>query len=145
LSCFIVGVGLMGSLDGIIFHQLLQWHHVLHHTEDRVKLISDGVFNIVVTFLFLWGAIELFRQSGYGEIQHRWGIFTGALLMGGGFFNFFEGLLVHQILQLHHVKPGDSNEVLYDMLYLLSGVIVFLIGYMISKRAAKCFSSARPF
>ena len=28
LGAFLLGIGLIGMLDGIIFHQILQWHSI---------------------------------------------------------------------------------------------------------------------
>ena len=30
----LLGVGLGGFIDGIVLHQVLQWHHSLHHVRD---------------------------------------------------------------------------------------------------------------
>lgn len=37
------------------------------------------------------------------------------------------------ILQIHHVKQGDPNELFYDLAFLASGLILFLIGMMIKR------------
>jgi uncharacterized membrane protein len=50
------------------------------------------------------------------------------MLAGCGFFNFFEGLIDHQILGIHHVLPGNPHQFLYDMLFLANGIVFFLIG-----------------
>jgi uncharacterized membrane protein len=34
LSGLLLGVGLGGFIDGIVMHQILQWHHVLTATGD---------------------------------------------------------------------------------------------------------------
>jgi uncharacterized membrane protein len=55
-------------------------------------------------------------------------VLLGSMLAGSGFFNFFEGLINHQILGIHHVLPGNPHQFLYDMLYLANGVLFFLVG-----------------
>jgi len=42
---------------------------------------------------------------------------------------FVEGIIDHQILGLHHLLPDDPHQFLYDMMFLASGVVLFLIGW----------------
>ena len=35
VSCVLLGVGLGGFVDGIVLHQILQWHHMLTATVDH--------------------------------------------------------------------------------------------------------------
>ncbi|HEX2578333.1 MAG TPA: DUF2243 domain-containing protein, partial [Aquihabitans sp.] len=50
----LLGVGLGGFVDGIVLHQVLQWHHVLSDTGDHptttvagleANTLADGVFH----------------------------------------------------------------------------------------------------
>jgi uncharacterized membrane protein len=43
-------------------------------------------------------------------------------------FNFVEGVVDHQILEIHHVLPGNPNQFLFDMLYLANGALFFVMG-----------------
>jgi uncharacterized membrane protein len=36
-----LGIGLGGFVDGIVLHQILQWHHMLTSAEDQ-KLTESG-------------------------------------------------------------------------------------------------------
>ena len=56
---------------------------------------------------------------------------AGAILIGCGLFNFVEGIIDHQILGLHHLLPDDPHQFLYDMMFLASGVVLFLIGWSV--------------
>jgi uncharacterized membrane protein len=57
-------------------------------------------------------------------------------LAGWGTFNFFEGLIDHQILGLHHVLPGHSQQFLFDMLFLSSGVLLIAVGSLMARRTS---------
>ena len=48
--------------------------------------------------------------------------------MGAGLFDFVEGLIDHQILGIHHVKPGP-NELAWDIGFLALGLGLFLGGW----------------
>lgn len=131
---FILGLGTMGSLDGVIFHQILQWHSVYMETDKHGKLLSDGLFHVATTILMvigayiLWKADKPYRPYGASYL-------TGWILIGAGVFNFTEGLINHQILELHHVKPGDPNELAYDLAFLASGLILAGIGWLLRRNA----------
>lgn len=60
------GLGLGGFFDGIVLHQLLQWHHMLTsfgYPADNVRnleinTLRDGIFHSSTYFL-IWGALML--------------------------------------------------------------------------------------
>ena len=39
----LVGVGVAGSLDEIVLHQLLRWHHFYDRGSSAAGLIADGI------------------------------------------------------------------------------------------------------
>lgn len=139
---FVLGLGLLGAIDGIVFHQLLQWHHVIDHHDSRIELISDGIFNALVTGLMLWGAARLFLHAKEDLLSGRSSVFWGSIWVGGGVFNVVEGLINHHLLQVHHVKPGDPYELWYDLGFLLSGVILVWIGWMMVSPGGKTMGHA---
>ena len=57
----LLGVGVAGTLDEVIFHQLLRWHHFYDRSDAAVALISDGVFHLVSTGAIILGGILLWR------------------------------------------------------------------------------------
>ena len=62
----------------------------------------------------------------------------GGMLAGWGLFNTVEGLVDHHVLNLHHVRPGP-DELLYDLGFLIWGLIMLMVGIAIlatSKRPA---------
>jgi uncharacterized membrane protein len=44
-------------------------------------------------------------------------LLIGGLLAGWGTFNVVEGIVDHNLLQIHHVRPGPG-ELLYDLGFL---------------------------
>jgi uncharacterized membrane protein len=60
------GLGLGGFFDGIVLHQLLQWHHMLTsfgYPADNVRnleinILWDGIF-YSSTYFLIWGALML--------------------------------------------------------------------------------------
>ncbi|WP_279401557.1 DUF2243 domain-containing protein [Piscibacillus salipiscarius] len=35
---FILGLGILGAIDGVVFHQLLQWHHMILSPNIKVEI-----------------------------------------------------------------------------------------------------------
>ncbi|GIP38751.1 membrane protein [Paenibacillus sp. J31TS4] len=130
----ILGIGLMGALDGIIFHQLLQWHSVYMPTDSHGRILSDGLFHAFTIVVLVAGILYLWRIGQTSGLHGGWREIGSGVLMGAGFFNLAEGLVNHQILGIHHVKQGDPNEFAYDMAFLASGVLLFAIGWLLRKR-----------
>src|SRR3954453_19923864 len=96
----LLGVGLGGFVDGIVLHQILQWHHMLSHTQRyptttlaglKANTVADGLFHafswlaVVVGLLMLWQRLR--TSAG------RWPRFAliGLMLAGWGLFNLVEG------------------------------------------------------
>jgi uncharacterized membrane protein len=127
-GAFLLGMGVIGMLDGIIFHQLLQWHSTNMHTDRQHQIVSDGFFHLVVTVITFWAGIVLWNSDPMTDLSTRKRMFASGLLMGAGTFNFLEGIINHHLLQLHHVRPGP-NEFMYDLAFDASGIIMIILGF----------------
>lgn len=46
-------------------------------------------------------------------------------------FNFFEGIINHHILQIHHVRPGSPDELLYDIGFDVFGLLMIILGWLL--------------
>lgn len=134
IGSFILGFGFLGALDGIIFHQLLQWHSVIMEATRTEQIVSDGLFHLAVTIALVIGGVLLWL--GGNPTDHSKGVrmLVGGFLIGGGTFNFVEGIINHHLLQIHRVKPGDPNALMYDLAFLASGIILILIGYYVRRK-----------
>lgn len=139
----VLGLGLGGFFDGIVLHQILGWHHLVCYTatcrpnsvaELQRQTVQDGFFHLACLGLTLAGAVLLFRAARRTDPAAWTGrALVGALLAGWGMFNFVEGLIDHQILGIHHVRPGQPGEFLADMLFLASGVGFFAVGWLLAR------------
>ena len=134
---FVLGLGQGGFFDGIIFHQLLQWHHMFSSIEtDRtiagmqLNTIGDGLFHLLDWILTLTGIFLLWRSGQ--QVRDAWSgrVLLGAICMGAGLFNLVEGILDHHILKIHHLKPG-VHEMVWDIGFLASGIGLLAIGQIL--------------
>jgi hypothetical protein len=67
----LVGIGLAGSLDEIVLHQLLRWHHFYDRGSQAAGLIADGIFHLGSTAALAFGPVLLVRRwrTGRGPLR----------------------------------------------------------------------------
>jgi uncharacterized membrane protein len=138
---FLLGAGLGGFVDGIVFHQLLQWHNMLSARLPpdtllmaKVNMFWDGVFHAGVWLLTVAGLWRLFVAGGRPDVPWSGGVLLGGMALGWGAFNFIEGLVDHQLLGLHHVIDAAGNPWPADMAFLASGVLLMALGAWVARR-----------
>lgn len=129
-SGILLGTGLGGFVDGILLHQLLQWHNMLSTLRPPTDLVSmkynmvwDGLFHTFTWIVTAAGVARLWSAGKRVDVAWSTPTFVGALLIGWGLFNFVEGLIDHQLLGIHHVHPGE-HELIWDIGFLASGLLM---------------------
>jgi len=144
IAGLVLGLGLGGFFDGIVCHQILGWHHMVCTTFTcqpdsvaalRVQITQDGYFHLVVWLLTLAGIGLLFRVARRQMLAGLGRVLLGAVLAGWGVFNVVEGLIDHQLLGIHHVRPGHPHPLLFDLLFLAFGLILIGLGGLITQVA----------
>ncbi len=133
IGSFVLGFGFMGAMDGIIFHQLLEWHSVVMQTDRAWQIASDGVFHFAVTITLVVGGILLWLAGNPKDLTSGVRKLIGGFLLGMGVFNLVEGIINHHLLQIHRVKPGDANALLYDLAFLALGLVLVIVGQLINR------------
>jgi uncharacterized membrane protein len=138
-----LGLGLGGFFDGIVLHQILQWHHMLSAIEPvdtvrglEINTLGDGLFHLGTYIFTVVGLALLWRRMHQQHRQVGTTSLIGGLLLGWGLFNLVEGLVDHHILQVHHVRPGP-NQLLWDIGFLLWGAVMAVAGAILMWRCAK--------
>ncbi len=129
----LLGVGLGGFIDGIVLHQILQWHNMLSGwipptdlVAMKVNMVWDGMFHLF-TWLMTAIGIGLLWRAGQRQVPWVTRSFVGALLLGWGLFNTIEGVIDHQFLGVHHVHPGPY-ELAADLAFLAFGLALIIGG-----------------
>ncbi|SEN13867.1 DUF2243 domain-containing protein [Lihuaxuella thermophila] len=136
LGAFLFGVGVIGMLDGIIFHQLLQWHSMVMYRTKPDQVVSDGVFHLAVTTVwFVATLLVLHSDPPTAPPQRR--TFWGGFLLGGGLFNLIEGIVDHHLLGVHHVNEYAANPLGYDLLFDAVAVGMIGWGYFLTRKGKK--------
>ena len=81
----LVGVGIAGTLDEVILHQLLGWHHFYDRSTATVGLVSDGSFHLFSTAVLVLGAIPLVYHSRTPHDPPR--LALAGIILGAGCVN----------------------------------------------------------
>jgi len=145
----LLGIGLGGFVDGILFHQILQWHHMLTSEGSYPKTtvagletntLWDGLFHAATWVAVLVGIWVLWRRT----TDWRWAIsgraFAGWMLVGWGLFNLVEGIVDHHILTIHHVREGAGiNEAAWDFGFLAFGAMLVIGGWLLARSDKRLF------
>lgn len=142
-SGLLFGLGLGGFIDGIVLHQILQWHHMVSHVESfpvttvaglEVNTLADGFFHLVTWIFVLAGSITGIIAWRQGRLAPNWSFHFGLVLTGWGIFNVVEGLIDHQILQVHHVRDDLGGPLAWDIGFLVFGVLLIVGGWWLHRR-----------
>jgi uncharacterized membrane protein len=125
----LAGIGIAGTLDEVVLHQLLRWHHFYDRSTPSVGLISDGLFHIFSTALLVIGVIQLVERRRTTPDPPRMAL--AGILLGAGGFNLYDGTIQHKLLGLHQVRAGAPNNLPYDLAFLAIAAIVALTGALL--------------
>jgi uncharacterized membrane protein len=130
----LLGIGLAGTVDEVVLHQILHWHHLYDRSTPAVGLVSDGLFHLGSTAAVIAGMILLARDhilSTAGSVR----FVLGAVLVGTGGFNLYDGIIQHKVLRLHQVRPGVRNELPYDVVFIGAAALLVVGGLVLLRQA----------
>ena len=146
------GLGLGGFVDGIVLHQILQWHHMVsdvgeHPTTTVAGLeantLADGLFHALTWVFVVAASIGTLHSWRQGRIAPTWSFHSGLVLTGWGLFNVVEGLVNHQLLGVHHVRDDLGGPLSWDIGFLVFGALLILVGWAVHRRGVGQ-TAARP-
>jgi uncharacterized membrane protein len=139
------GLGLGGFVDGIVLHQILQWHHMVSDTAGHpmttlsgleVNTLADGFFHVATWLLVVAASVLTLVQWREGRLAPSWSFHVGLVLAGWGVFNVVEGLVDHQLLGVHHVRDDLGGPVSWDVGFLVFGALLLVVGWALHRRGA---------
>ena len=146
----LLGVSLGGFIDGIVLHQILQWHHMVSSTKDHpvtslegleANTLGDGLFHLATWVGVLVATTLLVRAWRRGDLAPSWRRHMGLLLVGWGAFNLVEGTVDHLVLGIHHVREG-GNETAWDLGFLVLAVVQICVGALLARRGVRAKAPA---
>jgi uncharacterized membrane protein len=128
----LVGVGLAGTLDEVVLHQLLAWHHFYDRSTPTAGLVSDGLFHIFSTAILVIGLIQLVERRHTTPGPPR--LALAGILLGAGCFNLYDGTIQHKLLRLHQVRADAPNNLPYDLTFLAIAAALALAGALLLRQ-----------
>lgn len=140
-AALVLGIGMGGFLDGIVLHQLLQWHNMLSHQIPPIDTVSksvnmfwDGIFHAFCFLAILLGIVLLYKTMCRDMVDKSPRLVTGGLLAGWGLFNVIEGVFDHHILRLHMVRENTEQQGLWNYGFLAISVLLLILGFAATRR-----------
>ncbi len=138
------GLGIGGFFDGIVLHQVLQWHHMASSAGVPVDTVEglkrntvlDGFFHATTYIFVIAGLILLWRSARRRHLRWSSRLLTGTLLMGFGLFNLVEGIVDHHLLGIHHVNERVPRDqwIWWDLGFLIWGAVMLAVGFWLWRR-----------
>jgi uncharacterized membrane protein len=139
---YLIGFSLGGFFDGILLHQILQWHHLLSNVRGgifddlRVQVLADGLFHALMYVVAFAGLVLLWRARKAYAARGGDQFLLAAALTGFGAWHIVDALLSHWVLGIHRIRPDSANPLFWDMLWLAVFGLGFLgAGILLHRRA----------
>ncbi|MCB5203746.1 DUF2243 domain-containing protein [Neorhizobium sp. T786] len=139
----LIGVAIAGFLDGILLHQILQWHSLFSSLDGviyedlRFRMLTDGLFHAamyaigIVGLYLLWRARVEFASAGSGQR------FASRLLVGFGAWHLTDAVVNHWLLGLHHIKDDSPNWLWWDVAFFALGLVSIGLGTQVGRSDRK--------
>lgn len=141
-SALLIGFALGGFFDGILLHQVLQWHHLLsgvtaEAVQDlRVQVLADGLFHLLMYVVALAGLWMLWtRRHSTAAPSAR--LLWASAMVGFGSWHVLDAVVSHWLLGIHRVRMDSAAPLLWDLLwFFVFGVLMIAAGLMLRRRDA---------
>jgi uncharacterized membrane protein len=149
LACAIIGVGLSGFFDGILLHQVLQWHHLLSLVPGEQlrdignQILADGMFHVLMYLVTAFGLYRLYQAREDLRVDGSARRVLAGALLGFGIWNVIDVAGFHWLLGIHRIRVNVPNPMLYDLGWLgLFGLVPLIAGAALLARSGKMRGSA---
>jgi uncharacterized membrane protein len=140
----LLGFALGGFFDGILLHQILQWHHLLSVVKGEpfgdiaVQILADGLFHAamyVVAAVGLWRLYSAVKRAGRPPLAVP---LVGALAIGFGVWHVVDTFVSHWWLGIHRIRMAPPGPLFWDVLWLVVfGLLPLLAGLWIMRGHAR--------
>lgn len=140
---FLLGISLGGLFDGILLHQVLQWHHLLSLVESqpvqdlRTQILADGLFHLLMYVIACVGLWLLWsgRSADASAPPLR---LIAITVLGFGIWQFLDVVVFHWIARIHRIRLDVDNPLAWDIGWLIVfGLPAVIAGCWLLARARK--------
>lgn len=139
IGALALGFSLGGFFDGILLHQILQWHHLLSGLEQarldiRFLILTDGLFHGLMYLVALIGLYLLWTSRAPTPRRNNAPLNARAMI-GFGIWHIIDAVLSHWILGIHRVRMDVGQPLLWDLSWLaVFGLLPLATGYYLMRR-----------
>jgi uncharacterized membrane protein len=135
---FLLGFALGGFFDGILLHQILQWHHLLslwtRPDDFAFQSTWDGLFHAAHYAIAAGALYVLWRRRGAAAEAGAGRLIAGWAFLGFGAWHILDVVAFHWILVMHRIRIGVENPLAYDLAFVALGLVSLLIGLAFLRR-----------
>ncbi|MDB5474025.1 MAG: Conserved rane protein of unknown function [Devosia sp.] len=138
-----LGFSLGGFFDGILLHQVLQWHHLLSGLEQarqdiRVLILADGLFHLLMYIVAVVGLWLLWRTRREFPAAEADRLLWGNVLIGFGAWHVLDAILSHWILGIHRIRMDVDNPLFWDVLWLaVFGILPIILAWVVARSSTR--------
>ncbi|WP_395517554.1 DUF2243 domain-containing protein [Pseudorhizobium flavum] len=146
---YALGFGLGGFFDGILLHQILQWHHLLSGIEEarqdiRVLILTDGLFHALMYVIAAAGLGLLWRSRHSCAAHGADRLLFASAAIGFGVWHILDSVLSHWILGIHRIRMDVENQLFWDLLWFaVFGLLPLALGLLMRRSSKRSGSSRR--
>ncbi len=135
-----LGISLGGFFDGILLHQVLQWHHLLSEVDAvrdvRTQILADGLFHALMYVIGAAAIVLLWRRRAALAAPMAARVLQVSLAAGFGLWHVADAILSHGLLRIHRVRGDATHPLAWDLLWLaVFGIAPLLLAWWLHRRA----------
>lgn len=138
---YLLGFSFGGFFDGILLHQILQWHHLLSgitrapFADMRVQILADGLFHAAMYVVAAAGIWKLLQARYVLVDRSADRLLAADFLIGFGFWHVLDAVLSHWILGIHRIRMDVPDPLFWDVLWFaVFGVAFLALGIALRRR-----------
>jgi uncharacterized membrane protein len=134
-AALLLGFAMGGFADGILFHQILQWHHLLSNVrtpavlDPRVQILADGLFHVLMYLIAAFGLWMSWTGRGGARSSASDRAMLARFVIGFGVWQIVDTVVFHWILRIHHVRITTDSPLAYDLGLLVIGIAITAAGW----------------
>jgi uncharacterized membrane protein len=144
---YLLGFSLGGFFDGILLHQILQWHHLLstiNAGDMRFQVAADGFFHAFMYVVAAAGLWMLWRSWQRAEAASG-RLLVATMLIGFGTWHILDSVLSHWLLGIHRIRMGSEFPLMWDLIWFaVFGLLPFALGVWAHRRQGGDRPPGRP-